>query len=441
VIVVGGGHNGLITAAYLAKSGADVLVLERRHCVGGAAVTEEIVPGFKFSRASYLAGLLRPKIIEDLELEKYGFKYLVRNPSSFTPTPLDSEYKGKYLILGSDAKKNRESIAQFSEKDAQVYDDYEDFLGKVREIITPIVDAPPPDLLTGNWRHKLQTLSTIGDLIAVGAKNREVLIPFGEIMVGPAETILDRWFESDILKTTLATDAVIGAQTSPKNNGSAYVLMHHVMGEAAGVKGVWAYVEGGMGAISNAIAASAEHHGAEIITDATVREIMCEEGRALGVVMKDGTKIYADTIISGASPYHTFSELIPRETLTSSEQASFLKHVENTDMSCGAFKINLALKTLPEFACYPSPRNATGESIPGPMHMGTVHFEHSMKSIEEAYKEASMGKPATRPVIEMTIPSAVDSTVAPPGQHVAQLFIQYAPYEVRSEHLYVYAMC
>ena len=265
VIIIGGGHNGLVTAAYLAKKGLDVLVLERRHLVGGAAVTEEIIPGFKFSRASYLAGLLRPQIIDDLELPKYGFKYLPRNPSSFTPTKLDSIYKGKYLILGDNAEENRKSIAQFSKRDADAYPKYEEFLGKIRDIMQPLLDNAPPDLTEGKLKEKMRTLSTIRELIKVGYGHREVLVPFYELLTGPAEQILDRWFESDILKTTLATDAVIGALIGPKQNGSAYVLLHHVMGEAAGKKGVWAYVEGGMGALSNAIADSARSHGKYLV--------------------------------------------------------------------------------------------------------------------------------------------------------------------------------
>ena len=227
VIIIGGGHNGLIAAAYLAKFGLDTLVLERRHCLGGAAVTEEIVPGFKFSRASYLAGLLRPQIITDLNLAKYGFKYISRDPSSFTPTLLDSKYKGKYLLLGSDDKANWSSIAQFSVKDADAYCKYEEFLGRVREILQPLLDAAPPDLFHGTFQDRVRALRTISQLASVGYRHREILHDFYELMVGPAQQILDSWFESDILKATLATDAVIGAAVSPRQSGSAYVLVHH----------------------------------------------------------------------------------------------------------------------------------------------------------------------------------------------------------------------
>ena len=245
--MIGGGHNGLVSAAYLSQSGLDTLVLERRDKVGGAAVTEEIIPGFKFSRASYLAGLLRPQIIQDLNLEKYGFKYLPRNPSSFTPTLMNSPYGGKYLILGDDAQANRESISQFSVHDADAYPRYDEFLGQVRELIQPLLDHPLPNPLsgTGTLIDKMRDIGTLGKMVKLGFKNKEVLIPFYELMMGPADQILNRWFDSEILKTTLATDAVIGALVSPKQNGSAYVLLHHCMGEAAGKKGVWSYMEGG----------------------------------------------------------------------------------------------------------------------------------------------------------------------------------------------------
>lgn len=221
---------------------------------------------------------------------------------------------------------------------------------------------------------------------------------------------------------------------SLKQNGSAYVLLHHVMGEAAGKKGVWSYVEGGMGAISNAIAASAKDFGAEIITNATVRRITYNDDRVTGVVMEDGTEIHADVVLAGCTPYHTFLELLPGlSEISEAEQpesspipADFTHHTRFADYSCGAFKINCATNSLPNFACCPSPQDGS----PGPMHRGTIHFECLMEDIEHAYREASMGMPASRPVIEMTIPSSVDSTVAPPGKHVVQLFVQFAPYDI-----------
>jgi len=332
VIIVGGGHNGLVSAAYLAKSGLRVLVLERRDKVGGAAVTEEVFPGYKFSRASYLAGLLRPSIIEELNLRKYGFKYIPRDPSSFTPTLKSSKYKGKYLILGSDEKANHQSIAQFSAADAEAYPHYEAFLGQIREVIQPILDSPPPNLLEGGFRQKLETLRTIEKLIRVGMKNSQIFVPFYELFVGPANTILNRWFESDILKTTLATDAVIGAMTSPSQNGSAYVLLHHVMGEADGRKGVWAYVRGGMGSVSDALAASAKEFGAHIHTNAAVNEILIDSssGSVTGVRMDDGSILSASTVISAASPYHTFVDLVSSSHRGVTIPMDFYNHIKST---------------------------------------------------------------------------------------------------------------
>ncbi len=221
----------------------DTLVLERRNVIGGAAITEEIIPGFKFSRASYLAGLMRPQIIQELELEKYGFKYLPRNPSSFTPTLNNSSYHGKYLMLGDDENANYDSIAQFSVRDADNFGKYEHFLGQARELIQPLLDSPLPNPMVGNLKDRLRSMRTIKDLLSIGYQHRDILVDFYELLTGTADHILNRWFESEILKTTLATDAVIGALVSPKQNGSAYVLLHHCMGEAAGKKGVWSYME------------------------------------------------------------------------------------------------------------------------------------------------------------------------------------------------------
>eukprot|EP00937_MAST-01D_sp_MAST-1D-sp2_P000998 g998.t1 len=461
VIIVGGGHNALTSAAYLAGRGLDVLLLERRHLLGGAAVTEELVPGFKFSRASYLAGLLRPQIIEELQLERHGFRYLPRDPSSFTPTAVDGVHGGKSLVLGASEEANWRSIAQFSKADADAFPRYEEFLGRVRELTQPLLDSAPPD--PGSLRdharfyERLRAAKTARQLVSLGLRHRQTLVPFYELFTAPAAFILDRWFESEILKTTLATDAVVGAMLSPSQAGSAYVLLHHVMGEAAGKQGVWSYVEGGMGAISDAIAAAARERGAEMLTNATVARILHEgtgEGaRASGVLMADGTELRARTVLAGCTPYHTFLELLPGLSAAtgfagagaggagaaaeaeSPLPASFRHHVRFADYSCGAFKINCAVSALPDFACWPNAPNEAGAggatgARPGPQHRGTVHFESRMSEIEEAYREASMGIPASRPVIEMTIPSAVDTTLAPPGQHVVQLFVQFAPYNV-----------
>lgn len=440
-IIIGGGHNGLITACYLARQGIDCLVLERRHMIGGAAITEEIYkPGYKYSRASYLAGLLRPEIIEDLYLEKHGFKYIPRDFSSFTPT---KEVNGKYLLLGKDDKLNYNSIAQFSVKDAEAFPEYEQFLGRVRDIIQPLLDSHPPDLSTNVASHEFyHSVATLVEVFQRVWKHRSHLSEIYEFMTAPAEQILNRWFESDFLKATLATDAVIGSLASPKQNGSAYVLLHHVMGEAAGRKGVWAYVEGGMGKITECISKTATQLGVEIQTNATVSEIVVVDKKVNGVRMQDGTFIQADRVVSATTPYHTFIELLPKDEHIDYQLhfpklfSEFRNRVRNADYSCGSMKINCVVDKLPNFKCYPTKLDSEGRPIVGINHLGTVHFEESMSEINDAFSEAIIGKPASRPVIEMTIPSSLDKTLIPLGSdhHIVQFFIQYVPYDINSSH-------
>mmetsp|Transcript_79622 Transcript_79622/g.234158 ORF Transcript_79622/g.234158 Transcript_79622/m.234158 type:complete len:841 (+) Transcript_79622:58-2580(+) len=434
-IIIGGGHNGLITAAYLAKAGLSTLVLERRDLVGGAAVTEEIIPGFKFSRFSYLAGLLRPSVIQELDLHRHGLEYLIRRPSSFTPSPVDGD--GRYLVLGAGEEEDHASIAQFSKQDADAYTAYEDFLGQCRDIVDPLLEGPPPNPFEpgASLRERLDSTRRALQMARAAIRHRSAIVPFYELLTGPAQQFLDRWFESEVLKTTLATDAVIGSIVSVRQNGSAYVLLHHVMGEVAGRKGVWSYARGGMGAVSDAAASAAKEAGAEVVTSANVAAIMYEDGRATGVRMADGRHLTARrAVVSNATPYHTFMELLPGYDATGPARQlpgnplprDFAMHVRHTDYAGGSFKINLALSGLPNFACWPSPPDGS----PGPQHFGTIHFENRMQELEDGYREASLGMPATRPVVEMTIPSSLDDTLAPPGRHVCQLFVQFAPYHV-----------
>ena len=423
VVILGGGHNGLVSAAYLARAGLDVCVLERRHILGGAAVTEELVPGFRFSRASYLAGLLRPQVVADLQLERHGLRYLVRDPSSFTPSLPGSRHGGKSLFLHSETGKTQRSIAQFSAKDAEAYPAYEDFLGSVRQIVNPLIDGPPVDFASrGRWRERVaMARQAMAAATAAARQPAGTVAGLMELFAAPAEHILDRWFESDILKATLATDAVIGALVSPRTPGSGYVLLHHVMGEVAGRPGVWAYVQGGMGALSGAIAKAATAAGAKLHTGTEVDSILVNDaGTAVqGVRLVDGRTVRAKVVLSNATPHTTFLKLVPDGSLPD----SFRRHIRHVDYSCGAFKINLALSRLPQFACMP------GNGAAGPQHRGTVHFETTVDEIHAAYLDASVGKPAARPVVEMTLPSVLDATlVDTPGTHVAGLFVQFAPY-------------
>ena len=364
IAIVGGGHNGLICAAYLARArGAaskigSVTVFERRSIVGGAAVTEEIIPDFKFSRFSYLAGLLRPDIVDDLGLE---YVSIPRNPSSFTPT----QTPGRYLMLSSDAASNRESIAQFSTRDAERYDEYEEMLAGCRELVQPMLDSPLPDpralALGRGVRPAFDAWRAAGKMCGAAVTQKQWLVPFYELFTAPAAHVLDRYFESDVLKATLATDSVIGAQISPYHAGSGYVLLHHVLG-------TWAYVKGGMGAISQSIAARAEEAGVDIRCDAGVERIVSKDGRVRGVALDDGTFVEADVVVSNANPHHTFTELMDSASIL--DGGEFLDRLRQIDYKCGAMKINLAVDRLPDFTCCPSPPDGS----PGPQHRGTIHF-------------------------------------------------------------------
>src|SRR6516162_6683746 len=314
IIIIGAGHNGLTTAAYLARAGRKVLVLERRELVGGACVTEELWPGYKVSTAAYVNSLLRPEIIRDLELKRHGFEMLPRDPSSFTPFP-----DGRYLLMGPDAELNRREVSKFSAKDAEALTRYEKMLERVADLVEPTLVETPPD----PWSSRPGDLWRLGKLAWKFRKlGREVGANAIDVLTGAAKTILDRWFESDQLKVTLATDAVIGAFASPSMPGTAYVLFHHVMGECNGVRGVWGYVRGGMGGISNALAAAARQHGAEILTNADAAQIMIKEGQVGGVELKDGRRFLASRIASCADCHVTFFKLMDPKLLPEDFRAS-----------------------------------------------------------------------------------------------------------------------
>jgi phytoene dehydrogenase-like protein len=410
-IVIGAGHNGLVTACYLARAGRRVLVLERRHVVGGACVTEETFPGFKVSTAAYVNSLFHKAIVRDLKLADYGYEVLVREPSSFTPLP-----DGRSLLMGPDDDLTRKEIAKFSVRDAERYPQYEAMLERVAAVVEPTLTMAPPDLL----RPRLGDLRT---LLSLGRAFRRLGDRAGEaveILTGAARPILDRWFESEELKATLATDAIIGAMASPSMPGTAYVLFHHVMGETAGRRGVWGYVRGGMGGLTQALAAAARDLGADVRCDAEVARIVVRGGAAVGVALANGDEYRAPVVASNADACVTFLRLLDRSALPE----SFTAAVERISYASASLKINVALAELPSFRALPG-------TNPGPQHRGTIHVCPDQDYIERAFDDAKYGRPSARPVLECTIPSVVDPSVAPPGRHLMSMFVQYAPYDLR----------
>jgi phytoene dehydrogenase-like protein len=410
-IVIGAGHNGLVTACYLARAGLRVLVLERRYVVGGACVTEETFPGFKVSTAAYVNSLFHTAIVRDLRLADYGYEVLARGPSSFTPFP-----DGRSLMMGPDAELTRGEIAKFSARDAERYPQYEAMLERVAAVVEPTLTIAPPDL----QKPRLRDLRT---LFSLGREFRRLGDGAGEgveILTGAARPILDRWFESEGLKGTLATDAIIGAMASPSMPGTAYVLFHHVMGEAGGARGVWGYMRGGMGGLTQALATAAGNLGVDIRCDAEVARIVVHDDRVVGVALATGDEFHAPVVASNADARVTFLRLLDRTALP----GAFVADVERISYASASLKINVALAELPSFRALPG-------TEAGPQHRGTIHICPDQDYIERAYDDAKYGRPSAEPVLECTIPSVVDPTVAPPGRHLMSMFVQYAPYDLR----------
>jgi phytoene dehydrogenase-like protein len=410
-IVVGAGHNGLVAACYLARAGLRVLVLERRPMVGGACVTEETFPGFKVSTAAYVNSLFRPEIVRDLRLREHGFEVLARDPSSFTPLP-----DGRFLMLGPDAGRTRAEIAKFSARDAARYPEYEATLARVAAFVEPTLGTTPPDLLRPGLRGLLRLWGLGRSFGRLGPATSEAV----EILTGAARPILDRWFESPELKATLATDAIIGAMASPSTPGTGYVLFHHVMGETDGRRGAWGYVRGGMGGLTQALARAARELGVEIRCEAPVARIATRAGRVEGVVLESGEVLAARIVASNADAHVTFLRLLEPAALPEPFRAA----VGRISYESASLKINVALAELPDFTACPG-------TAPGPQHRGTIHVCPDLDYIERAFDDAKYGRPSERPVLECTIPSVVDPTVAPPGRHLMSIFVQYAPYALR----------
>jgi phytoene dehydrogenase-like protein len=415
-IIIGAGHNGLVCAAYLAQAGRRVLVLERRELVGGCAVTEEIWPGYHVSTASYLTSLLQERVIRDLELARFGYRVDAKDPAFFSPFP-----DGRYLFMWQDGARTLQEIAKFSRHDAAAFPVYEDYLERLSQVVEGLLLTTPPEFPP-------QGLGDFVDYLKLAAKMRGLspkeIVGLVKIFTQSAVEFLDQWFESDEFKVTLATDAVIGANGGPRSPGTAYILLHHVMGSVAGHRGLWGFVRGGMGAVSEAIAASARSQGAEIRTNASVDHIKIANGRARGVVLQGGEEIDANMVISNLTPQLTFLHLIDEGALPEDFVYAIRKY-RSEGTSC---KINLALAGLPNFRALPSDPASKNA---GPQHRATMHLCPSLEYIERAWDDAKYGHPSQSPMLEMTVPTMYDPSLAPAGKHIMGIFIQYAPYTLR----------
>jgi phytoene dehydrogenase-like protein len=411
VIIAGGGHNGLVCAAYLARAGRKVLVLEKRELVGGCAVTEEIWPGYRVSTAAYLTSLLQERIIRELELERFGYRVDAKDPAFFSPFP-----DGRYLFMWQDRAKTLLEIAKFSKHDAEVFSAYEDHLERLAEVVESLLLTTPPEFPPRGLGDFVDYLKLAGKFRRLRPKE---IVSLVKIFTQSAADFLDEWFESDEIKVTLATDGVIGANGGPRSPGTAYILLHHVMGSVGGKRGLWGFVRGGMGAVSNAIAESAASKGAEIRTNAAVKKVRVENNRVQGVVLETGARIDADIVASNLTPRATFLDLVEPRDLPD----DFLKAIRKYRTEGTSCKINVALSGLPDFAALPG--------APRPQHRATMHICPSMEYVERAWDDAKYGHPSQSPLLELTIPTMYDATLAPPGRHILGIFLQYAPYTLR----------
>jgi phytoene dehydrogenase-like protein len=408
VIVIGGGHNGLVNAAYLARAGRSVLVLERRHVLGGAAVTEEIFPGFKYSVCSYVVSLLRPEIIRELELPRHGMEILPLD-GTFTPMP-----DGDYLWRVNDHSKTRREIARHSRLDAEAYDEYGKAMIEMGRFVKPLLAMTPPDPTRLDPRGLLKLLAIGRRFRRLSQQDRYNQI---QLMTMSASDFLDQWFETDVLKATMSASGIIGTFLGVRSPGTAYVLLHHYMGEIDGAFRSWGLSRGGTGAVSNAIGAAAREAGATIRTESPVAQILVKDGRAAGVVLESGEEIAADAVSSSVDPRLTFLKMVGSRHLPE----EFVSEVMRYKFRGSSGKVNLALDALPDF-----------RALPGPgVHLrGAISISPSVDYMERAYDDAKYGRFSRRPYIDIVIPSLTDPSVAPPGKHVMSCFVQYAPYHL-----------
>ncbi|MGI8433857.1 MAG: phytoene desaturase family protein [Nocardioidaceae bacterium] len=408
-IIVGGGHNGLVNGAYLAKAGLKVLIIERRHLVGGAAITEELVPGFHFTTFSYALSLLRPEIIHELNLVEHGFMPILMS-SSFAPME-----NGDYLLLGEDRDDNIKEIMRHSPRDADAMDRYEYDMERVCQVIKPLFDKAPPNI----FGKSPEDLEGVAELVShLSGVEQKVMHDAVRLLTGSAADFLDDYFESDILKGYLASSGIIGTLVGPMSQGSGMVLLYHSLGEHDGHFGSWAFHKGGNGGFTQVVARAAQAFGAEILLESPVAKVITKDSKAVGVALEDGTEYTADIVVSALDPRRTFTQLVePREL-----PSDLVENINRMRFQGTSAKVNFALDGLPR---YPALGDREDQ------YRGFVNIGPSMEYLERAFDDGKYGWYSQRPYIDCAIQSVVDPDMAPPGKHVMSCFVQYAPYHLK----------
>jgi phytoene dehydrogenase-like protein len=408
VVIIGAGHNGLTCAAYLGVAGLKVKVLERRRVVGGAAVTEEFFPGFRNSVAAYTVSLLQPKVIRDLRLHEHGLRIVERRAQNFLPTP-----EGQYLLTGEG--RTESEIAKFSRADAERYAAFNAEIDAAADVLRELALKAPPNLVSGINLRSFRELLKLGAFArSLRSMSDERLRTVFDLFTKSAGDYLDRWFEGDLVKALFGFDAVVGNLASPYTPGTAYVLLHHAFGEVNSKQRSWGHAVGGMGAITQAMAKAAAAHGVDIQTGAAVREVLIERGRALGVVLADGTAVRGRAVAANVNPRLLYTCMVDAGAL----DAPFLDRMRHWRCGSGTFRMNLALSRLPSFTALPG-------DTPADHHTAGIIMAPSLRYMDRAYDDARHDGWSASPIIEMLIPSTLDDSLAPPGAHVASLFCQH----------------
>jgi len=424
-VVIGGGHNGLIAAAYLARAGLKTVVLERRHVLGGAAVTEEVFPGFRFSVFSYVVSLLRPEIIRELDLPRHGLDILPLDgtftplhPGEGRPAPIGPDGHrigtGDYLWRVNDHGRTIRELRRWSRLDAEAYEEYGQLMVDMARFIKPILSIVPPDPASNDPRPLMPLAGLVRSFQRLSERQQAVFV---QLMTMSAADFLGQWFETDPLMATMSASGIIGTYQGVRSPGTAYVLLHHYMGEIDGAFRAWGIPKGGTGGISDAIASAARANGAEIRTEAPVAKIRTRGGRAVGVVLENGDEVQATDVISSLDVRRTFVDLMEPGAI----DAEFEQEVRRFKFRGSSGKVNMALDALPSFTALPGP----GEHL-----RGAISISPSLDAMERAYDDAKYDRFSAKPYVDIVIPTLVDPSMAPPGKHVMSCFVQYAPYHL-----------